>query len=372
MKNKGFTLIELLATITILSIILLIVFASVTSVMKNSKKSLHDTQIKQIEKAAEYYNNEEGLNNYDTCVSVNQLIEKGYIKEDKIMDPKSGKEITGSVKIRYNGRKYSYEYREKGCQICKATEGVVSTELGTKYSCEVKDNTNYNFYVLSTNEDDTVNLIMDRNICEDGKAATEQNTCLVSWHAGEDNNNYGPDTAMTNLYQATKSWTNVPDMIMAYEDENNKGTDYGYTSITTNGTTKVTTITGKQNKTSTNQTFGNTTEPLKARLPREDEVFKEEQDSNYCNYNSASCPTWLVENLDLNSVFSWCSTCQTKYADTQKTANIYGYWLLSSIPGVTDFARVVDCNGVVYSYNTSHASHNGLRAVITVSKSDLS
>ena len=110
MKNKGFTLIELLATITILSIILLITFASVGSVIKNSRNSLHNSQINQIEKAAEYYNNKEGLKDYDICIDVDDLIEKGYIKDDEIKDPKGGKNIDGSVNISYNGKKYSYKY----------------------------------------------------------------------------------------------------------------------------------------------------------------------------------------------------------------------------------------------------------------------
>ena len=94
MKNKGFTLIELLAVITILSIILLIAFASVGSVIKNSKNSLHDSQINQIEKAAEYYNNKEGLKDYDICINVSDLIDEGYIKQDEVKDPKSGENIS--------------------------------------------------------------------------------------------------------------------------------------------------------------------------------------------------------------------------------------------------------------------------------------
>ena len=65
-------------------------------------------------------------------------------------------------------------------------------------------------------------------------AATEQNKCLVAWHADTTNNNYEPDTAMTYLYNGTKNWTNVPNMIMNYTDENNSDSDeYGYTNIKT-------------------------------------------------------------------------------------------------------------------------------------------
>ena len=183
---------------------------------------------------------------------------------------------------------------------------------------------------------------------------------------------------MTNLYNATKDWTNVPDMIMKYDDENNKTDNTkGYIGITTDINTKVTTITGKQNKTSQYQTFGTSSEPLKARLPREDEVTS--QDAGCHVYSTSAdygtCPTWLVENLYYDSNFSsYCSTCSTKYSinNNNGITNIYGYWLLSSYPGVAYSARYVDYNGHVDSYGASNASGNGLRAVITVSKSDLS
>ena len=258
-------------------------------------------------------------------------------------------------------------------KICESVSGLKSLKPGTEYKCEVKNGTFFNFYVLST-EGTKVNLIMDRNICSDGTVASSSNQCNYAWHfltqeLDDDNNNYGPDIAMTNLYNATKSWTNVPDMIMNYDDENNNGTNNGYTGIKTNN--GITTITGKQNKTSTSQTFGTSSEPLKARLPRQDEVFKEEQDSNYCNYDSASCPTWLVENLHIDSAFSWCSECSTKYVNTQRISGIIGYWLLSSSSSTNNYARLVECSGTVGDYSVSYASEYGIRPVITVPKSML-
>ena len=172
---------------------------------------------------------------------------------------------------------------------------------------------------------------------------------------------------MINLYNGTKGWINVPDMIMDYDDENNKTDDTnGYTSIMTDETTKVTTITGKQNKTSANQTFGNTTEPLKARLPREDEV--KPSDNSLCTTSSGSCPMWLVKNLN------YWNGVNNKYSDNQNNGitNIYGYWLLSSYPGSSDHARYVGCGGIVSNDIASDDSLIGLRPVITVSMSDFS
>ena len=161
-KNKGFTLIELLAVITLLSIILLIVVVSVSSVITNSKDSLHKTQTEQVLKAAEYYNSKEGNDNSVQCIAVTELAEKGYLKEDEIKDPKTGNKMTGSVLITYNGKKYSYEYKENGC-LCVAKDSVVSTEPGTEYECEVKDGAKYKFYVLSE-DDDKINLILNHQL----------------------------------------------------------------------------------------------------------------------------------------------------------------------------------------------------------------
>ena len=105
---------------------------------------------------------------------------------------------------------------------CKLVSGEENT-IGSKYECEVKPGTKYNFYVLSIESNGTTNLIMDRNICSDGTAATEDNKCLVAWvskldyndddNYGENgNNNKGPITAMDYLYNATKSWTNTKEM----------------------------------------------------------------------------------------------------------------------------------------------------------------
>ena len=401
MKKNGFTLIELLAVIVILAIIALIATPIVINIINDSKKESINRSIElyidHVQKMVAKEQMKDPTFNPSECdINEGNLICDGkpIQIEMKGQTPKTGKIkfSKGMVIEGVNLELDNLYYQVKDDNISKGTKekevsysdyitlkedtGATGLSIGDKYEYEVKPGTTHTFYVLSI-EGDKVNLIMNSNICNDGTPADKDHQCTYAWHwqteaYDEDDNNYGPDIAMTNLYQATKSWTNVPDMIMAYEDENNNGTEFGYTSITTNGTTKVTTITGKQNKTSTSQIFGNLAEPLKARLPRQNEVFKEEQDSNYCNYDNASCPTWLVENLDLNSVFSLCSTCQTKYANTQKTANIIGYWLLSSNPGYTLDARYVGCYGGVYFNNTSGAWLYGLRAVITVSKSDLS
>ena len=181
--------------------------------------------------------------------------------------------------------------------------GNEGPSIGDEYAYEVKPGTTYNFNILSiegTGENKKINLMMNKSICIDGTVdyTSDNNYCRYGWHVGAYDNNYGPDTAMKTLYEATKYWVNVPDMIMNYTDEKNTNSEtIGYISIITNPSTKVTTITGKQEKTSDNQTFGNESLPLKARLPKENEIF-----SAGCSGSVGSCPAWMINNMSYYNV----------------------------------------------------------------------
>ena len=383
MRKNGFTLIELLAVIVILAIIALIAVPIVLGIINDSKKSSEKESIKMYAKAIE-----DGVANFllrnpkeKEVPTVPQLKGEHYInykgnvscEEEKIYP--NGKIYLDKCTV--DGTKVLYTYGEKQKKSYKkyitlvTDTGTSGLSVGDEYTYKVNATDTFTFYVLSIKGDE-VNLIMDSNICNDGTIPTSSKPCLYAWHWqtqewDENDNNYGPDIAMINLYNGTKGWINVPDMIMDYDDENNKTDDTkGYTSIMTDETTKVTTITGKQNKTSTNQTFGNTTEPLKARLPREDEV--KPSDNSLCTTGDGSCPMWLVKNLN------YWNGANNKYSDNQNNGitNIYGYWLLCSRPGYSIRARGVHCSGILGHLNTSDASNAGLRPVITVSMSDFS
>ena len=251
--------------------------------------------------------------------------------------------------------------------LCTKVTAASTTSItkGDKYTCKVKsDMANpYTFYVLTDPVDGKVNLIMDRNICNDGTISytSGNNYCKYKWYSSANNNTYGPTTVMAELYAGTKDWDNVPDMVMNYTDENN-GTaeDKGYTSIiTTNG---VTTITGKPTTNTT--TVGTASKPLKARLPKESEVT-----GAGCTTSAGSCPTWLMENM------TYSNQGNDKYSMNNNSEayqnQIYGYWTLSSNPGNSYYARRVYYNGGVGNGYTTNGYY-GARPVIAVSTSDLS
>lgn len=114
--NKGFTLVELLAVITILGVVLSITVLSVTSVINNSKNSLSKTQKYNVEEAAKVYYLKEGIESDNTCVSISDLISKGYVEAKEVIDPKTKQPLNGSVKITYEANQYSYKYQTISCE----------------------------------------------------------------------------------------------------------------------------------------------------------------------------------------------------------------------------------------------------------------
>ena len=374
MRSRGFTLIELLAVIVILAIIALIATPIVINIISDAKKSSQEESIKMYAKAIE-----DGVANYflrnpnkKEVPTIEELQEGKYINYKGNVDCEETKIYpNGKIyldKCTVDGTQVTYTYGEKEKTLCTLDGEKTGTEeinIGDKYKCEVKPGMEepYTFYVLTDPVDGKVNLIMDRNICNDGTISytSGNNYCRYKWYSSANNNTYGPTTVMAELYAGTKDWDNVEDMVMNYTDENNgSAEDKGFTSIiTSNG---VTTITGKPTTNTT--TVGTSAKPLKARIPKESEVT-----GAGCTTSSGSCPTWLMENM------TYYNVSNDKYSMNNNSEayqnQIYGYWLLSSSPGYSSIARRVYSSGRVSSVSTTSGDF-GARPVITVSTSDLS
>ena len=268
-------------------------------------------------------------------------------------------------------------------KICKAVNGSKSLALGTKYECKVNDEDTFYFYVLSV-EGSKVNLIMDRNICKDGSTTyTETNNyCRYAWEPNNLNEN-GPITALTALGNGTRNWDNIPNINLVYSDitDNiNSGysgaATYGYTGITI--TSGVGYITKKDGTTQTPITLTDNM-PLKARLPK----LKEITEAGCHIYNSSTyqqdygtCPVWLMGYMTYYNVSSYTGSGNTdKYSMNNNSEayqnNIYGYWLISSYPGDSNDARRVFYFGFVGWTYAKYTGASGVRAVITVSKTNL-
>jgi len=355
--KKGFTLIELLAVVVILGVLSLIVTSIVGPTITGSKDNLSGIQIKKIEEAAKTYYIKEGNISDDysqkTCVNLSELLEKGYIDSNVIVDPKNGESMYGSVKITSNGDLYTYKYQDTLCtnidlgQICElVTETEDKYEIGNEFICEVAPNVKQNFYLLSLNADDTLNLIMNSNICDDGSLATDENTCLVEWYKDDAINTSGPITAMQYLFQATSKWEYISNIQIDYEDEGNNG-EYGYSTIKTDG--NITSISSK-----TGEVIA-TLKNLKARLPEFSEINEIGLDE-----------LWLYKNLKYDPLLDIDSSERT-------IESITGYWTLSSLEGYVDRARYASqiYQNIVSPEDLLNEKINGVRPVITISKQNV-
>ena len=363
MRDKGFTLIELLAVIVILAIIALIAVPIVINIINDSKTSSDEQSVELYLDTVEKIITKKQLSNPNfnpdkceiqdngdlECYKNNQLIDTLHVEMKGKMPVKGTIELRKNnyvyKNIWLNGKKY-YPI----AVLLSDADNNNEISIGDKYSYKVNDDDTFNFYVLTNPVDGKVNLIMDKNICEDGTVEYNDtnNYCRYPWHAGQQDNNYGPDTVMTAMYNATKYWINVPDMIMDCTDSNGLSSG-GFISITTDPETKTTTIIGKNDKVSDNQVFGNSQYPLKARLPRYDEAR-----TAGCSVSGGSCYEWMVDN---------------KTPNTGSLNDIYGYWTMNSYStnrGIPiNFGRYIN-----YSTFTNYGYY-GIRPVITVPISDL-
>ena len=372
MKKNAFTLIELLAVIVILAIIALIAVPIVIHIINDSKKSSEEQSLElyrdSVQKAIAKYQLQHSEFNPSKCsIQTSGDIKCGTVDisvEMKGDEPSNGTIIIKNNKVNLQNILLNDKiYYEKGILIDDSdNNGEIS--VGDKYTYKVNENDRFNFYVLSINTDSTVNLIMDRNICNDGTTnyTSTNNYCNCKWYSSSKNNRYGPTTAMQELYNATKGWTNIPDILINYTDENNiDDSEKGYTSIiTSNG---VTTIIGKPTTNTT--TIGTASKPLKARLPKEDEV-----NGAGCKAGGAngSCPAWLIENMQ------YLNTSNDKYSinnNDEAYQNIQGYWLLASSLAKDNYATYIRYSGYINSFSTTLGGV-GVRPVITIPEDYLS
>ena len=372
MNKKGFTLVELLVVVILIAAIVLLALPKITNSVKNYSGEVDEITYSIIKDATKLYvgNNANSFmkrseNTY--CVSLNELVEEEYLK-NKI--EYNGQDITDTkvIKVTYNNG-FNYELVNKNdCNrvirintICDLISGE-ENNLGSKYECEVKSGTKYNFFVVSYNDAYgniiadkenavSLNLVMDRNICEDGTLTDyeKEDKCLVPWNASGLNED-GPVTAMDYLYNATRDWTRIPNIIMNYTDENidsyGDTGNYGYGMIITiDGSTKITKKDGTLVKVLTDEEGYNN---LKVRM------------LSYKDIGVASAQEYLNDYLN---------SCREIYESCDEHTNIipeiYGYWLLPSFSSASNEAWQHNFSGTTGTDEVDVNYSYGVRPVIT-------
>ena len=351
MKN-GFTLVELLAVIVILAVIALIATPIVLSIINDTKESavirsaemyvgaVENKIMQENMKLGGKLNPKEcivGSEGNVTCDGTPLEIEVNGDKPDSGLITYDRGRVTG-ITLTFGERKVVTNSNgelvlDSNTQVCKLISGEAN-EIGSKYECEVKSGTKYNFYVLSKESDGTTNLIMERNICEDGTLATEDNLCLVAYNIDGDVLGVGPVTAMNYINKATSDWSNIDNLDITYDDESEHFEDF--------------VLTGK------------------ARLP-----YKREANQVGCEdghgedglNNELTCPLWMVEYL-----YDAEEDGEIGRDYQQNPLNdIWGYWTLSSTADSIIDACGVSFSGTLKPLNFVGADHLfGVRPVINV------
>ena len=115
--KKGFTLVELIVVIVILGLIATIVYPAIISIINSSKNSAYESQKKVILNAAKEWGVKHAAilpdNSDASCkISVDNLINEGYIENDEIKNPNGGV-FDGDIEIKYEKNQYTYEYFDK-------------------------------------------------------------------------------------------------------------------------------------------------------------------------------------------------------------------------------------------------------------------
>ena len=348
MKNKGFTLIELLAVIVILAIIALIATPIILGIINNAKE---ESDERSVELYASAIKNALAKKQLDGSLPISGT---GYTSDslEAILDveydgdvdcsvidiTEDGKVTMSGCKVNDGTKEYSYGKQQQGTEVANkictiANDSTITgTQAGAKYNCKVDPNApEYTFYVIGTNQDNSVNLILEDNICENGTLDTD-GACNVEWGSGTQ----GPDDLLVYLYNATDTWTNV--LIQNPQVSTSGYDELSWTMESTNG---VVTITGSAPET----TIGTISAPLRARA-----IYKSEIDEDYRNKG------FLVSNMmDSNDGYWTLTFDETNWL-------LHAHYIMPGTPGVPYLGSAPMYEGGQYY---------GARPVITISANQI-
>ena len=120
MKKRGFTLIELLGLIIVLGLLAVITAPKVIDSINDSREKAYNNQINSLISAAKKWgtSNSEKLPDEESgeqkALKFSTLVDEGYIKQTKIINPKTDEELSGCIKISYDQEysQYKYEYTD--------------------------------------------------------------------------------------------------------------------------------------------------------------------------------------------------------------------------------------------------------------------
>ena len=244
MKKNGFTLIELLAVIIILAIIALITVPVIMNIIERANKSAFKDSAYGVIKAGELHYADQllepsGMTNDITFTFPNTNLD---IKGSK---PKSGNmKVTKDGKIELaisngkwcarkslNDEDVTIDDNIENCSLTKGPNPIITTnnscltdgicENGTKLNIKVNEKENYDFYVIK-DDGEELTLIMNKNLGPTVAWITKEDYEAAggtAWDEKYGANDKGPLTALKQLEDLTKDWTNIKAYDYTLEDD---------------------------------------------------------------------------------------------------------------------------------------------------------
>ncbi len=391
LKNKkGFTLIELLAVIVVLAIIALIATPIVMNTIKNAKKGAAERSADNYVKAVEQKVAESKIDGTKISNGDYQIQPDGNLcptsgcgenNKDKITIDMSGNKptsgtvtisndgvsqdearlIVGDYKVIYNQEKNKYEATDKekykngevvyfnvdNGTKCTSSEAVSATGTKSGYM---------KFYAFNDDGKDTLNLMLDHNT-----------TALVAWNntytndSGSKINANGPKEVLDQLKNDTDGWKGTITPTNYTMDQTGQTSNAKYTIDYSSYKARL--ITAQELA----QITGNTPWDEKVAVNSNWYYFdsKTTTASTTCtDGNTTECSyRWLYDRTNNNCTKYGCLNNSDK--------ETYGYWTASSRAANSNYAWRVNYNGNVISLNVDNNNRNGIRPVITISKSQL-
>ena len=339
MKKKGFTLIELLAVIVILAVIAIIATPAVLNIIEDSKQSAAEASARSIVGAAKTHymkNIMDNKQNSNVDLSTGTLkydgeqAKKGLLSYDANGNVSGKMYISGyCVEVSVDGNVTSTKTGESECTIeipqvttyangtvvyynpetnTKCTASQAVSTTGTKTGC-------MKWYTFNDEGTDTINLLLDHNT-----------TALVAWASTGLTTN-GPVEVKTQLESDTASWNKSinPRLIEASE---------------------ITTITGNTTWTAEKDFY----------------YFHDNTQTEYKGDAGTNKYAWLFDNT-YNCTRRGCNVADS---------STYGYWTNTIYPYDSYGVWNVGYRGNLYYGTVAYPDQQGVRPVITISKSIIS
>ena len=112
--KKGFTVVEMVAVITIIALICLLAFPSISNRIKKAKEDISEVDFKLIVTASDLYIDEHN-DNYPKkdkdvyCIAIQDLVSDGKLSSDVLSTSNNKYTLTDYVKTTINGKETNYE-----------------------------------------------------------------------------------------------------------------------------------------------------------------------------------------------------------------------------------------------------------------------